>query len=72
MSFSLSTTTVDVSHVAAGEHMVTGPFHLFFIPHDFVLTCHGEVELELKHIIRSSNNTLLFCLDDLNHKSSFV
>jgi hypothetical protein len=29
------------------------------------MTCHGEVEIELRHIIRSSNNTLLFLLDDL-------
>jgi hypothetical protein len=30
---SLSRTTVEVSHVAAGEHMVPGPFHLkMYIP----------------------------------------
>jgi hypothetical protein len=28
ITFSLSRTTVEVSHVAAGEHMVPGPFHL--------------------------------------------
>jgi hypothetical protein len=27
MTFSLARTTVEVSHVAAGEHMVPGPFH---------------------------------------------
>jgi hypothetical protein len=27
ITFSLSRTTVEVSHVAAGEHMVPGPFH---------------------------------------------
>jgi hypothetical protein len=29
ITFSLSRTTVKVSHVAAGEHMVPGPFHFF-------------------------------------------
>jgi hypothetical protein len=28
ITFSLSRTTVEVSHVAAGEHMVPGPFHI--------------------------------------------
>jgi hypothetical protein len=27
ITFNLSRTTVEVSHVAAGEHMVPGPFH---------------------------------------------
>jgi hypothetical protein len=27
ITFSLPRTTVEVSHVAAGEHMVPGPFH---------------------------------------------
>jgi hypothetical protein len=29
ITFSLSRTSVEVSHVAAGEHMVPGPFHWF-------------------------------------------
>jgi hypothetical protein len=29
VTFSLSRTTVEVSHLAAGEHIVPGPFHLY-------------------------------------------
>jgi hypothetical protein len=31
ITFSMSRTTVEVSHVAAGEHMVPGPFHSFHV-----------------------------------------
>jgi hypothetical protein len=32
ITFSLSRSTVEVSHVAAGEHMIPGPFHLMSNP----------------------------------------
>jgi hypothetical protein len=33
MTFSLSRTTIEVSHVAAGEHMGPGQFHIYCITH---------------------------------------
>jgi hypothetical protein len=50
---------------------VGGGGFFFKISHDVLLTCQGEVEIELKHIIISSNNTLFF-LDDLNNKTSLI